>query len=230
MPNIDDDAKAWQLERSGDFGMALGRFRKEAGLTAVQLSERTRQLGYPISRVAISKIESNSRAGKLDVAEVAILAAALEIPPILLLYPALPDGEVPVLPGREVASSVAMTWFAGERLLPMDDDDVLSDNTINALQLLQLVRERIERDRALGRAIVEHLDRSRERASAGERIEIQMKGGEWSGNDDEFTRFLNEQRQRDREINAQIRLAGGVVDADGTRALARRRHEGGNDT
>ncbi|WP_238422706.1 helix-turn-helix domain-containing protein [Gordonia sp. 'Campus'] len=226
MPNIDDVAKAWQLERSRDFGAALSKRRKGAGLTALQLSERTRELGFPISRVAISKIESNSRAGKLDIAELVVLAAALEIPPILLLYPSVPDGGIRVLPREEVASSVALTWFTGERLLPQDDEIELSESTIDALHLLQLIRERIERDRALGAAWLDFYAKAGDRVAAGERIAVKMGAdGVWSSDDDEFTAFLNSQRQRSRELDAQIRLAGGVVDPTGRRGRERRRHE-----
>jgi hypothetical protein len=81
----------------------------------VQLAERTRQLGYPITRVAISKIESNLRAGKLDVAEWLVLSEALEIPPALLLFPGYPDGPVQGLPGNERPSVAAVWWVSGTR-------------------------------------------------------------------------------------------------------------------
>ena len=56
-------------------------------MDGVELAERTAELGYPITRVAISKIERNSREGKLDVAELLVLAEALGIAPVLLLAP-----------------------------------------------------------------------------------------------------------------------------------------------
>ncbi len=114
MPNIDPKAKAWQEELSRRVGAAVQRLRTELGLTAVQLSERTRNLGYPITRVAITKIENNSRAGKLDVAEWITLAYALDVAPGALLYPDLPDGRVEVLPGWSLPSWVALLSLDGE--------------------------------------------------------------------------------------------------------------------
>jgi transcriptional regulator with XRE-family HTH domain len=114
MPNINPGAKAWEETLSARVGSTVQRLRTELGLTAVQLSERTRQLGYPISRVAITKIENNSRAGKLDVAEWLVLAYALDVPPGALLYPDLPDGAVEVLPGWVLPSWVALLSLDGE--------------------------------------------------------------------------------------------------------------------
>ena len=114
MPNIDPRAKAWQESLSARVGATVQRLRTELGLTAVQLSERTRQLGYPISRVAITKIENNSRAGKLDVAEWIVLAYALDVSPGGLLYPDLPDGPVEVLPDWVLPSWVALLSLDGE--------------------------------------------------------------------------------------------------------------------
>lgn len=114
MPNIDPKAKAWELSLSERVGATVQRLRTELGLTAVQLSERTRELGYPITRVAITKIENNSRAGKLDVTEWIVLAYALDVPPGALLYPDLPDGEVEVLPGWVLPSWVALLSLDGE--------------------------------------------------------------------------------------------------------------------
>lgn len=114
MPNIDPRAKAWEEALAERVGKAVQRLRTELGLTAVQLSERTRELGYPITRVALTKIENNSRAGKLDVAEWVVLAYALDVPPGALLYPDLPDGPVEVLPGWILPSWVALLSLDGE--------------------------------------------------------------------------------------------------------------------
>src|SRR5690349_5074985 len=100
MPNIDEISKAWELDLSRRVGAAVMSRRKALGLTAVQLADRTRELGCPITRVAITKIETNKRAGKLDISEILVLAVALEIPPALLLVPEFPDdSSVELLPG-----------------------------------------------------------------------------------------------------------------------------------
>jgi transcriptional regulator with XRE-family HTH domain len=115
MPNIDPVAKTWELNLAERIGEAVQARRKALGLTAQQLAERTAELGYPITRVAISKIEGNKRAGKFDVAEWLVLAEALDIPPALLLFPDYPDGTVLGLPGNERKSVAAVWWVSGTR-------------------------------------------------------------------------------------------------------------------
>jgi transcriptional regulator with XRE-family HTH domain len=114
MPNIDEGARAWELGLTARAGTAVRARRKTLKLTAVQLAERTKQLGYPITRVAITKIEGNTRAGKLGVAELVTLAEALEASPLELLYPGPPDRRIDYLPGRSASTLDASTWFVGE--------------------------------------------------------------------------------------------------------------------
>ncbi|ODR01606.1 hypothetical protein BHQ21_23360 [Mycobacterium sherrisii] len=119
MPNVDPLAKAWQESLSKRVGDAVLLRRKALGMTAESLAERARGLGYPISRVAVTKIEGNKRAGKLDVAELLVLAVALEIPPALLLFPGWPDGTVDAVPGNDVPVQTARGWLCGDALLPV---------------------------------------------------------------------------------------------------------------
>ncbi|MDV7101648.1 helix-turn-helix transcriptional regulator [Gordonia amicalis] len=112
------DAKAWALEGAARFGRAVGETRREQGLSALELSGRTADLGYPITRSTIARIEGNHRAGKVDFAEVVVLAAALGVPPIQLIYPDQPAGEVEFLPNARVTSIAAAEHFSGEASLP----------------------------------------------------------------------------------------------------------------
>jgi transcriptional regulator with XRE-family HTH domain len=119
MPNVDEAAKAWEMKLAGRVGDAIKARRNALKLTAVDLAERTKALGYPVNRVAISKIEGNLRAGKLDVAELLILAVALEIPPALLLLPTFPDGAVELLPRSSTSTLKAREWICGDAPLPV---------------------------------------------------------------------------------------------------------------
>ena len=103
-----------QLGLAGRVGTAIQVRQKELKLTAQQLAERTKILGYPISRVAISKIEGNKRAGKFDVAELLVLAQALELRPVSLLFPDAPDQDVEILPGSTTSTLQATAWFSGD--------------------------------------------------------------------------------------------------------------------
>lgn len=121
MPHIDPVVKQWELDTAHRVGLAVAARRKALGLTAVQLAARTAELGYPVSRTAVTKIETNARAGKLDVAELLVLAAALETPPGLLLYDGLVDAPVEYLPGHEATSIVAVKMLAGQ--LPLTESN-----------------------------------------------------------------------------------------------------------
>ena len=115
MPNIDEGAKAWEMDLAGRIGVAVQARRKQLKMTAQQLAERTKELGYPMSRVAISKIETNTRAGKFDIAELLMLAKALEVPPVSLLFSAAPDKDAQMLPGQTAPTFHAIAWFSGDR-------------------------------------------------------------------------------------------------------------------
>ncbi|ANN97512.1 Putative regulator or DNA-binding protein [Mycobacteroides abscessus subsp. massiliense] len=114
MPHVDEQAKAWQLALAKRIGKAVYDLRRKYDLTAQALAQRTAELGYPISRVAISKIESNSRSGKVDVAEIVVLAAALHTSPVALIYPGPYDEKVESLPGANDRQFDAVQWFSAE--------------------------------------------------------------------------------------------------------------------
>lgn len=107
----DQAAKAWAMDRAGEFGRAVARHRGRLGLSAVELSNRTREIGYPITRSAIAKIESNSRNGKFDVAEVVTLATALEVAPAQLIFPEYPEGTLWAVPKDQMKASEAWEWM-----------------------------------------------------------------------------------------------------------------------
>lgn len=107
----DADARQWALERAGTIGKAVAHARAVLGLTAIELSNRTREIGYPITRATIAKIESNSRRGKFDVAELVVLAAALEVAPAQLLFPNFPDGECRIIPKHLTNARVGWQWL-----------------------------------------------------------------------------------------------------------------------
>ncbi|MBE1551501.1 transcriptional regulator with XRE-family HTH domain [Mycobacterium sp. OAS707] len=119
MPNIDEEAKAFETGRAGWFGNAVGWRRKALGLTAAELSRKTAELGFPVTRGTIAKIESNLRSGKIDVAEVLVLAAALDVPPVLLLFPQVAsDGGSSVLPNVFTTDAESVRWVSGETSTP----------------------------------------------------------------------------------------------------------------
>jgi hypothetical protein len=115
-------------------------------------SDRTAELGYRISPTVIAKLDSGHRGEVLSVPELLVLAAALGIPPALLIFPRYPSGSVELLPDdREATSYEAVKWLAGERPLPARRPDIkrrIAPEPANlGVQLVAPVRERDERDR-----------------------------------------------------------------------------------
>jgi transcriptional regulator with XRE-family HTH domain len=88
--------------------------RKRHGWTQQQLAERLTELGVPVDRAAIAKIEVGKRRLQLD--EAFVFAFALDVAPINFFLP-LEDEDVQVA-SRTVASSETLRgWFVGERPL-----------------------------------------------------------------------------------------------------------------
>lgn len=113
--------------------------KHRAGRSAQEIADRTAELGYPISRAQIANYESG-RKKNLDVAELLILAAALDVPPLLLLYPDLPDGTVEITPRHTGTSWTAHMWATGAAPSFMNRSGTPSHGE----QLVNAVRERSE--------------------------------------------------------------------------------------
>lgn len=142
---------SWERDLGGRIGRAVATRRTALLVTAAGLAERTANLGHPLSATAIAKIENNERSGRVDVAELLVLAAALEIPPVLLLFPGFPDGTEQVLPEVWGASDSAVRWFSGTDALPgpvdgEGDRGLYETSGVNAgISLVELVNETRQR-------------------------------------------------------------------------------------
>jgi transcriptional regulator with XRE-family HTH domain len=106
-----DDSLGWPRELSSRIGAAIRRTRDAQNISALKLAARTGELGYPIHRVAISKLESGER--DITVPELVILAAALNTVPLALLLPDTADPTVEILPSNEMTGAAAIGWFTG---------------------------------------------------------------------------------------------------------------------
>ena len=137
--------------------MAAAIKTARASRSAQWLADETERLGYPISRAAIANYESGRKKG-LDVAELLVLAAALRIPPLTILFPELPDGPVELLPGVQTTSWDAAAWFSGEASFPNPEKD--PSPTSREYTLLRAVRLRRDQLRATAQyaGIVDRLE------------------------------------------------------------------------
>lgn len=132
-----ENTQDWQRALSSRIGAAIQRERKERDLSAAKLASRCAELGLPIHRVTITKIEGGR--SSFDLGELIVIAAALGVPPVALIFPAMPDGSVEVLPGEITNSDDAAEWFAGMRPLDRNHSVVL---TTAVDERWRLIRER----------------------------------------------------------------------------------------
>lgn len=86
--------------------------RRARGISVEELSTLTAAHGFEIPRSTITNIESKRKA-HVAVHEVMILAAALEVPPVALLFDYADGSRVEVLPDVERSGLEATEWFAG---------------------------------------------------------------------------------------------------------------------
>lgn len=117
-------------------------------MTAQQLAAKCGELGVPIHRTTITKIE-NGRP-RFDLGELIVLAAALNTSPVVLVYPGpyRYGHHVELTPGLDVPEFYAAQWFSGLeywRLLTKDDADtaVVQDRKqqMESVRKLNLFRE-----------------------------------------------------------------------------------------
>lgn len=103
----------------------IRRHRDRLSLTAQELANRVSAAGGKLTRQAISNIENGARG--VSVQELLLLAKALRVPPVLLLFPLPSNDPIEALPGQPVDTWSAVKWFTGEDPfpgLPAEPDEV----------------------------------------------------------------------------------------------------------
>src|SRR5215468_2511458 len=101
--------------------------RKTRGMSAEDLAAACADLGMPIPRSTLADLE-NGRRASISVAEWLAIAAALDVPPVMLLCPVGTAETAEVLPGTEAPAFRAAQWVAGEAPLRHPGRaDVLTD-------------------------------------------------------------------------------------------------------
>jgi len=115
-----DQTYDWAARLAADVGSRVADCRAKRGLTARELAGRCAALGMPsLTRIVITKLE-NGRREVVSVAELAVLAAALGVTPLLLLHPAGTAESAEYLPGKRAAPWDAVRWWSGEAGLSPD--------------------------------------------------------------------------------------------------------------
>lgn len=75
--------------------------RQRQGVSANELAQLCSQLGYPIARAVISKMDNHKRAN-ITIPELLVVARALQVAPSNLLYSPLSSEQVEYLPGEHM--------------------------------------------------------------------------------------------------------------------------------
>ncbi|MFE7803983.1 helix-turn-helix domain-containing protein [Streptomyces sp. NPDC057430] len=110
----------WSQRLAQSIAGEVRRRRQELGLSAQQLSERCAALGMPIQRSVLANLESGRRTS-VTVPEVLILAAALDTPPGLLLFPVGKEQLTEFLPGTFQEPHLALDWLSGRMALDLGE-------------------------------------------------------------------------------------------------------------
>lgn len=92
-------------------------------MSTQKLADRTDELGMPIPRSVLANLESGRR-DTVSVAEVLVLAAALNVAPIDLICPVGFDEAIELPAGHGMEPLIARRWFTGMWKLDIDDSDV----------------------------------------------------------------------------------------------------------
>jgi transcriptional regulator with XRE-family HTH domain len=93
--------------------------RQRLGWTQQQLADRLSELGLPMDRTTIVKLEQGKRAQLAPVDKVFALAGALGVPPLHLLVPLEDEAEVAVTPKVSLPAPVARGWIRGTQVVPI---------------------------------------------------------------------------------------------------------------
>lgn len=127
------------------FAARVKQLRKRQNLSQQELSDRLAELGWPIHRLTIAKIEKGAdgespRANGVTLNDVLAFSAALSVSPVYLMTP-LEDENLALSIGNEsVPPSIVQGWIRGD--LPLRSSDLA---IWIAEQPERRLRERIER-------------------------------------------------------------------------------------
>jgi len=114
MGQAEDERRAWPAEWAWQIGRNVATQRAKVGISARELSDRcTAIAGYPIPRSTIANLESG-RKESMPVHEIAVIARALDVPPLRLLFPLGTEETVEALPGRRMPTWYAVQWWRGK--------------------------------------------------------------------------------------------------------------------
>lgn len=167
--HVADNDNGWAEQLTARIGAGVKRRRTELGLSAQAVADRTSELGHPIGRGAIARLETGAR-GMVEVAELFVLSEALETSPVALLWFDAPDTPTAYLPGYESYAGDGFLWTIGERPPSTNSERGTPGESERQFARLGALRRLIDARRALVR-----LSQSRHPSRSGQqRVEVDM--------------------------------------------------------
>jgi transcriptional regulator with XRE-family HTH domain len=106
--------REWSRRLTSTVGARVRLYRdeKHANLSAKELADRCEKLGYRVEQQVIANMEGGRRTG-VNLAEILVLALALDVPPLLLLVPIGGPEEIELLPNAPTSPQAAYAWIVG---------------------------------------------------------------------------------------------------------------------
>lgn len=166
------DASDWSTRLALRVAAEVRRHRLARKMSAQQLSDRCAELGMPIQRSVLANLESRRRS-TVTVAEVLVLARALDVPPGVLIFPVGFENRTEVLPGEMQQPLDGLDWFAGLRFI---DEASWEEYENSPLLLFRQHQQEI----SLLEDIVERVDHARRNVA---RLEQQAEESTWRHED-----------------------------------------------
>lgn len=104
---------SWEDRFTASVSASIEHYRERRGVSVQWLADRCSELGLPTKRSALAALLGLGTRRRISVQEVVIFARALEVPPVMLMFPLHSGERVEVLPGVEADAAVAAGWFGG---------------------------------------------------------------------------------------------------------------------
>ncbi|WP_250306283.1 helix-turn-helix domain-containing protein [Streptomyces sp. A 4/2] len=131
----DDDFLEWEDHVMATVAGEVRRRRKELRWSAQDLADRCEEIGYPIPRNVLANMESGRRA-TLPLVEIMVLAKALRMTPIALIYPVGYVPEVRPFPYEDpMPTWDVLQWFTGDSPDFGVEDSMIDHFHAHALEL-----------------------------------------------------------------------------------------------
>lgn len=108
----DNSAEAWPAELTAVAGSQIRHWRQRRKLTTQKLSDATAAVGHRVPPTVLTNLEHRRRE-YISVAELLLVAAALNVPPILLVAPVGQTDKINCLPDAAGSPWRTRGWFTG---------------------------------------------------------------------------------------------------------------------